>query len=86
MDWEAKEKERKEAEQAKRKMYLDMPEVQSLSLPSHERYEWIRYHREKEAAEWLERERRKIPAPIKEERKQRKPSSRRVVQFKSWHD
>lgn len=61
MDWEAKEKERRDALEAEKKRLLSMSEVEAAELPTPERYQRIRYQREIEAHEWLERERRKLP-------------------------
>lgn len=69
MDWETKDKERKQKLAEEKARLLAMTDAQAEKLPVPERYTRIRYLREIFAAEWLERERRKIPAAITEPKK-----------------
>lgn len=68
-NWEELERERKRKHEENRCRYLAMSDFDAESLPVSERYERIRFLREKEAADWLENERRKLPTTSVEDQK-----------------
>lgn len=80
MDWEAKERERQQKIKERREYLLKMPEVEAMQLPAHEWYEWMRYHREVEAALWLDSIRRQLPTspetPVKSKQYYRNQKTR----------
>lgn len=88
MDWEAKEKERKDNEAKERLRLMALTDGEAESLPVPDRYQRIRYLREVEAAEWLASERRKqsFAKPVVDDQPKRKYTKSNVTHFKSWQD
>lgn len=88
MDWEAKDEERKQKVAEEKKRLMGMSDADAEKLPVPERYQRIRYLREKESHEWLMDLRRKMPPPPIEPMKvdRRKPSNASVVKFRKWED
>ena len=89
MDGDAKEKERQKKRDEERQRYLAMSDAEAESMTTQERYQRIRYLREKEAHEWLMELRRKMPAqpstePIKTQK--RWASGQNVKVYKKWED
>ena len=88
MDWDAKEKERREKVEQERKKYRAMSEAEASSLSHQEYYTWIRYEQERLAAEYLDEIQRKLPTqPIEQPKTQRRWASGQTVKvYKKWED
>lgn len=89
MDWEAKEEERKKRVAEEKKRLMDMSDAEAEKLPVPERYQRIRYLREKEAHEWLTDLRRRMPVvePVASKYEKRRPSNMApVTKFRKWED
>lgn len=71
MDWETKDKERKQKIEDERVRLIALTDYQAESLPVPERYQRIRYLREIYAAKWLADLKRGLPPAQDEPLKRR---------------